>query len=343
MPKLVLVAALLVIGATPDMALAASFDCAKAGTGFENAICGDTALSQKDEALAKTYSAARKGLSEQARAEVLHGQRNWLDFAQRACTPEGEPISSYDNDQRACLADLFDQRIETLQQNRTVDGLRYYTSDSYEVHYAQSEYTEPRVMTGVQSVIQMDGDTDLADAFNKLAMAEVPTGEGTDAPSGDEAEDTASAYETTVTLDTSTPMLLTLKDDFYSYSLGAAHGLYGTTYAHLLRNEKRPLVAADIFEGDGWQQALTDLALAYVKDHTLEDGEDFPWDVSDMTQYLSDPSRWSFETDGLHVQFELYEVVPYAAGMPEAIIPWDDLKSYLTPDALKIANVASNP
>ncbi len=340
MNRLLITAAALAVGCLPNGAQAASFDCSKAGNGFEKAICADDALSQKDEDLAKAYAAAREGLSERARKEVLGGQREWLDFAQRACTPEAKPIASYDEDQRSCLSDLFDDRIETLGRNRTVDGQRYYTSDSYNVVLGTSEYTDPRVMTGVQSVIQMDGDTKLASAFNKLAMAEIPSGEGSDAQASDQEGDTASAYETTVSLDASTPTLLTLKDDFYSYSLGAAHGLYGTTYAHLLRNDERPLDASDIFQGDGWQQKLSDLALAYVKQNVLEEGQGFDWDVSDLTQYLADPSRWTFQKDGLHVQFELYEVVPYAAGMPEAIISWEDLKPYLTQDALKIAGVA---
>lgn len=51
-------------------AAAASFDCAKAGTPFEHAICDSPELSAADDRLAKTYQTAIGGLSENALAAV---------------------------------------------------------------------------------------------------------------------------------------------------------------------------------------------------------------------------------------------------------------------------------
>src|SRR5690606_17711940 len=56
---------------------AASFDCAKATTPFEKAICGDAELSKADERLARTYQTAIGGLSEAALSAMRADQRAW--------------------------------------------------------------------------------------------------------------------------------------------------------------------------------------------------------------------------------------------------------------------------
>lgn len=49
-----------VLAVSPIAASAASFDCAKASTLVENAICANPELSRRDEALASLYQAALK-------------------------------------------------------------------------------------------------------------------------------------------------------------------------------------------------------------------------------------------------------------------------------------------
>lgn len=78
---------LMLLPALP-VANAASFDCAKASTAFERAICEFPELSKRDEILAKAYATALGGLSEAAEATVQKGQREWLAFAERACASE---------------------------------------------------------------------------------------------------------------------------------------------------------------------------------------------------------------------------------------------------------------
>src|SRR5688572_8683649 len=94
---------------------AASFDCAKAGTSFEKAICADAELSKQDEVLAQAYATALGGLSTNAANEVKAGQKAWLNFAQRVCSPEAKPITgTYDEEQIQCLSSTFRTRISAL-------------------------------------------------------------------------------------------------------------------------------------------------------------------------------------------------------------------------------------
>ena len=70
----------------PLTAQAASFDCAKAGTATEKAICRDPALSKQDEAVAAAYKAALTLWPAGNWATYLRTeQRNWLKDRDGIC------------------------------------------------------------------------------------------------------------------------------------------------------------------------------------------------------------------------------------------------------------------
>jgi Protein of unknown function (DUF3298) len=51
-----------------------------------------------------------------------------------------------------------------------------------------------------------------------------------------------------------------------------------------------------------------------------------------VNETVSDPTSWTPTRDGLTITFGQYAIAAYAAGMPEAHIPWSELKRYLAPD-----------
>jgi uncharacterized protein len=65
-------------------AAAASFDCAKASTRVEKAICADAALSRLDELLGRFYFAARERLAENG-ACLVADQQQWLRAGRNPC------------------------------------------------------------------------------------------------------------------------------------------------------------------------------------------------------------------------------------------------------------------
>jgi uncharacterized protein len=69
----VLAAGLVVMSAAP--ASAASFDCARAATPVENAICADPVRSRLDVDIAAAYAAAGEGLDDAMRARLQRSQR----------------------------------------------------------------------------------------------------------------------------------------------------------------------------------------------------------------------------------------------------------------------------
>ncbi|MEO9788644.1 MAG: lysozyme inhibitor LprI family protein [Aurantimonas coralicida] len=80
-----------------------SFDCAKATTGNERAICDNPGLARLDLALAAAYAQAREVNSEADSKRIGREQAEWLGFRD---TCEGEAN---------CLETLMSARLEALQ------------------------------------------------------------------------------------------------------------------------------------------------------------------------------------------------------------------------------------
>ena len=105
------------------VAQAASFDCAKAATSFEHAICDHPDLSKADETLAQAYATAIGGLSKPSADAVKATQHDWLDFAAKSCSDDAQPIAGkYTDDQASCLLGAINDRISSLEASRMLGG-----------------------------------------------------------------------------------------------------------------------------------------------------------------------------------------------------------------------------
>lgn len=305
---------------------AASFDCKKAATPFEIAICSNPELSKADEVLATSYATALGGLSKPAAAEVQMGQRTWLDYAQRSCTDDARlPAAKYPEEQINCLITQVTNRARQLEQSRMWGGLRVYTVDAYSVIPDTTADADAwnKVATREVSVPRVDGSDAEAKAFNAFIAAEGPKLE-------DEQEET-SDVSIRASIEDVTATRISVSVNNWWYGHGAAHGNYDISYLHFLRGEKRALEASDVFAAPGWEEQLGKLALAKL-DETIEGGI---WEESrdDAAKVASDPSRWNFSDEGLVIQYQPYEVTAYAAGAPTVTIPWAQLTDYLAEGA----------
>jgi len=319
-----ILAGLLVLGATP-VVQAASFDCARAATPMEKAICSNPELSRRDEVLARAYATALGGLSDEARAEVQAGQRAWLDFAGIACTTDARPFTAEPTEnQLACLADVYRQRIDVLGQSRMQGDWRFYP----EASYLAVDDPDPEAFQGVaaKSVVspRIDDAAETAAAFNAL-MDEADAREVPDPKADDYA--TSDVAVTTKVVEVNTHRI-SLNTNSWWFGHGAAHGNYAITYQHYLIDKARLLEASDLFAGTGWQEALGKLALEEL-DRTIDGGI---WEESrdEVPKAVVDPARWNITDAGLEIVFQPYEVTAYAAGAPTVTIGWDKLADYLS-------------
>jgi uncharacterized protein len=321
-------------------AAAASFDCAKAQSPFERAICSSPEVSAQDEILAKAYQTALGGLSADAAGEIKSAQRAWLSYAEHSCSDDAQPISGdYTDDQKQCLAATYRDRIRDLEASRMQGGYRFYPIDRYLVEKDTQALPEDfsKVADRQFQIVKIDGTDAVATAFNAAIdtiIAETPDifEPGTTMIA---ASDGTSDDDTSTKVSAVTNQRISLQTNQYWYGHGAAHGNYFITNLHFLLNERRLLEASDIFEGDGWQEKLGQLALDGIK-ATL--GEDYIATSDDDVKAIAvDPLRWDFSEEGLVIQFNIYEVTAYAMGAPTIAIPWSDLSAITTDRSEEIA------
>lgn len=98
---------------TLSSALAASFDCQKANTPTEQAICANDDLSALDEQLSLTYR-AHLGSPELDSGQLKKAQRSWLRNTRQRCEA-ADAISE-------CLSDAYRERIEGLGPGTGADA-----------------------------------------------------------------------------------------------------------------------------------------------------------------------------------------------------------------------------
>ena len=118
-PVHLLVSAVLV--ATPLLAShaarAASFDCRKAKTGVEKAICADPQSSQYDERIAAAYKRAQGEWNGAIRAYVTRDQRDWLAQLRRIDQPNGDVEPWCGKGDLACLRRELHIRMDALESS----------------------------------------------------------------------------------------------------------------------------------------------------------------------------------------------------------------------------------
>jgi uncharacterized protein len=95
-----------------------SFDCGKAASMVENAICGDEALQRLDARMAAAFRAARERLNETDRRTALDEQRRWLRAIGPACEISGDGQVAAERLPAAtrCLSERYNERIAALEK-----------------------------------------------------------------------------------------------------------------------------------------------------------------------------------------------------------------------------------
>ena len=86
-------------------ALAASFDCGKAGNTLEHTICDDAFLNAADGQMGDLYRELRTSLAKPQQDELKQEQRDWLKQRTKFCTA----------DDAVCLLSMYQQRIADLR------------------------------------------------------------------------------------------------------------------------------------------------------------------------------------------------------------------------------------
>jgi hypothetical protein len=101
--------------ANPDVAVQplprASFDCDKAQTALEIAICSDIALGHADIVLSRVYTRTLQGSSKKNKPILVQSEKRWLQSVPVKCGLSKAPLSQ---ESRNCIRDEFEKRFTAL-------------------------------------------------------------------------------------------------------------------------------------------------------------------------------------------------------------------------------------
>lgn len=129
--------------------------------------------------------------------------------------------------------------------------------------------------------------------------------------------------------------LVSVQFDIGSYYQGAAHpNSHTETLNYDLKNGKQ-LRLADLFKpGTKYLQTLSTYCIADLKKQSKEKGTEL---VEDMLKDGAAPTAknyesWTITKRGLGINFDAYQVGPYAAGPQFVMVPYSALKDLIKPD-----------
>jgi uncharacterized protein YecT (DUF1311 family) len=311
---------------TSSFARSASFDCAKAKTPQEKAICSSPELSAADDRMAAAYHKALAAVPPDMREATRAGQRAWLRAVAIKCEA-GDPTKAKRLPE--CMLQYYPNRAHLLDHMVfRMGGIAFFEHSTAKTAPAADdpENLMPQPTLWISIWPQALSSAPEWRAWNLViekAVEEV-------AQSEDPGQD--SYFEITVA--SVTPWLVSASASTYWYGHGAAHGDENLKHLNWLLKENREVKAGDVFRPHtGWEHFLAaqcDKAaraqLGYMYADDLPPGE-IP---KKMFGIVSDPHSWQIDSKGITIAFVPDEIGCHACTPNPITIPWNAVKPFLT-------------
>ncbi len=333
---------------------AASFNCAKARTPIEKAICASYELSMADDKLAQAYGAALAKAPDAADL-VRASQREWLQIQATKCKPDDKNYPLAD-----CLLSEWNDRIFFLG-----DIVQRKGSITFFFHEVSLEIPSSKKETGSKPNA---GDSDDADPYSNPpifhatwpeAISDKPEWQAWNKAVLDEArrwnssqdnENEVPDHWVLIPDDTwHSDMEVSVEVGWVSSDLVTATIHREWTYAHPTYDERafnwmlkqsRELKPNDLFQPDSdWKGKLRDGIGSFI----AKGGSDAGWDkevIADQASQAANsasatnPGFWQIDPKGLTIIFNPCDALCCTCGVDlgDFTIAWQDLKPYLSPN-----------
>ena len=148
-------------------------------------------------------------------------------------------------------------------------------------------------------------------------------------PEGSMGSDLNVSYEVALAQDD----LISIEYSVGSYYQGAAHpNTYTAVVNYDLKNGKQ-LKLADLFKpGAKYLQAIASYCIADLKKQANEKGLEAAEIENGAAANAKNYQSWTMTRKGLGINFDAYQVGPYAAGPQFVLVPYSALKDVINPD-----------
>jgi uncharacterized protein len=327
------------------LAQAASFDCTKAATAQEKAICATPDLSAADDQMAAAYHAWLAAAPPDWAAGIRDDQRLWLRARTTNC-----PAGNAANPIEQCLRQVYKDRIDELQSRvKTLAGVTFVARAITLTAPDEPGSLPPGVIevtpgfgTLQASWPQASSTTPQWAAWNSAIVPAII--QAANANESSSAHDWNGLVQPgvdrslTVTVERVNTQWVSVSVLDY-YDGHGAHPMENSSAFYWLLDKQRALKTEDVFlpnsGWDAWMEKRLDSYLHQALD-SQSDGNYQSWfpqgnAAQEIRSIVSNPEGWVLNAKGLTLAFQPYEVACYACTPEPLTIPWSDLKPYLQP------------
>jgi len=289
---------------------AKAFDCAKATTTTERAICADPALKAADDAMGAAYAALRHSFSGSEASMLQLAQKRWLKLRDDRCAPEsGKDLTS-------CLLKFTSERrllLEGAPESGPGAGARIVpvfiqqegSAKQYDVDYTLLRFA--------------DAASAGQELFNRQ-LDEI----GKKAPLGPHNEEVLEGMQlsaiASAALSYASPRVISSAINIWSFD-GGAHGNGGLTNVNVDLTGGRLITFDTLFDAAD-KEPLVISCRQQIKEQKTEKmgGEEFKpaddpnYQEATIDEHIADLTRWSFTSEDAVVTFDAYAIGSYAEG-----------------------------
>jgi len=336
---------------------AASFDCTKARTPVEKAICSSPELSAADDKLDQAYRAALSNVPEAA-ALVREAQRVWLQSLRGKCSPVDKKYPFAE-----CLASEWESRIYFLNgiAVRMNNVPFFFREISLSKPCDEEDMSTGLAKGGPQSNKSKrpdsgDGSCDFHASWPE-AISNAPQWKAWNKALLDEARRFQASQDHDDWIPDhwvhfsdptwhSSDLEVSVELNMVSTTLVVATISRSYTYAHPALHQRGfnwllqqgcELKQDNLFQpNSGWEAWMRKRVSQIIKDYEITEVKADPTDAEEIAGLAAgvavESRNWQVDPKGLSLIFSEDEL-PYtdAVTMPDVTLPWSDLKPYLNP------------
>lgn len=299
---------------------ASAFDCKRAATAAEKAICADPDALAADADLSKAFEALRAASEPKARAQLVAAEVAWLARRDGNCSDQKGPALG------ACLAARSRSRLAFLTgAPEAGPGAPGRIAPVFRMQKGG----KARAEIDIQTLRFVDAASPVARAFNQ-AVDKLSS--DVEEPDKDDPQSDKYSYEWSMRLAFASPRLVSAHADGYSFTGGAHPNSYSANI-NIDFARGREATFEELADKPAAQKIFA-LCVDQVRDRKKKEGA---WDedsetwglkglVKDVATATADLKAWSFGGDAATISYDPYAVGPYSDGPYECKIPYAVLR-----------------
>jgi uncharacterized protein YecT (DUF1311 family) len=304
---------------------ARAFDCAKAATKSEKAICDNPAARSADDAMAKAFAAALAPLSPSDKAAALTAQIKWIGERDNKCSAaKGAKLAG-------CLAtESASRRTYLAAEPEAGPGAPGRLAPAFRMEKGSRTKAE----INLQLLRFPAPATPAERAFDAAVDSRIGS---LDDPDKDDPGTTLYEHDRSMRLAYASARLISAEMSGYD-STGGAHPNSFTSDINILGEEGREAKFADLLDAKGASRMFALCLKSVMAQKKEREGADARLDAESLKELTKNVAEatgrieaWSFGAQAATVTYDPYAVGAYAEGAFDCKLPYATLKPLARP------------